>query len=233
MIFVVLAAASVFAVFGVSSARAAATVCGNAGAPPSGTYDALVVPAGEVCIFSGATIGLTITVTGNIVLEPGAVFDVGGAENHVTVGGNVLVKAGAAFFFETFCLHCNFPSTLVINGSLIAANPRDVALDSGTIGGNVNIVGASLGVAMGQASIGGNILVAGATANGVVLYRNTVAGQVRVVNNQLPVLPFPNNLVEGNTIGGNLVCEGNNPAPVNDGVPNNVLGNELGQCAGL
>jgi hypothetical protein len=39
--------------------------------------------------------------------------------------------------------------------------------------------------------------------------------------------------IELNHIAGPLSCASNSPAPVNDGLPNEVTGPELGQCAGL
>jgi hypothetical protein len=54
-------------------------------------------------------------------------------------------------------------------------------------------------------SVGGNILVEGARGTLVLVGLDTVAGQVQVVNNRLAVGPgFGFNIVEGNTIGGNL-----------------------------
>jgi hypothetical protein len=40
-------------------------------------------------------------------------------------------------------------------------------------------------------------------------------------------------VVSGNLIVGPLSCSGNQPPPVNEGVPNQVIGPKSGQCAGL
>jgi hypothetical protein len=54
------------------------------------------------------------------------------------------------------------------------------------------------------------------------------------VNNTLAQGPgFGFNIVEGNTVTRNLTCEGNSPAPINQGIPNTVSGRVRGQCVGL
>ena len=40
-------------------------------------------------------------------------------------------------------------------------------------------------------------------------------------------------MIAGNLIIGPLACSGNNPAPVNHGAPNLVIGPRSGQCRGL
>ena len=56
-----------------------------------------------------------------------------------------------------------------------------------------------------------------------------VAGAAELTNNttSAPIV------VSGNTIVGLLSCTGNVPPPVNDGVPNRVVGLATGQCKGL
>jgi hypothetical protein len=56
---------------------------------------------------------------------------------------------------------------------------------------------------------------------------NVVVGAVRLDGNT------GGTVVAGNRITGVLSCTGNEPAPSNEGVPNQVLGARTGQCAGL
>jgi hypothetical protein len=61
---------------------------------------------------------------------------------------------------------------------------------------------------------------------------NVVGGNVQVDNNS----GNSASIVEDNGIGGNLQCAGNTPNPpgvTDEGAPNLVAGNKLGQCAGL
>ena len=80
-----LAAVSFWTVFDVAGAQAASTICAVPAVPASGTYDTLVVPAGESCRLDG----LTIAVRRNLVLEPGT-FLIGGGNQptHLTVGAS-------------------------------------------------------------------------------------------------------------------------------------------------
>ncbi|MFW6091254.1 MAG: S8 family serine peptidase [Actinomycetota bacterium] len=56
---------------------------------------------------------------------------------------------------------------------------------------------------------------------------NTVVGPVTVSGTEGP------SVVADNRIGGPLSCSGNDPAPVDNGFPNNVLGPKGGQCSDL
>ncbi len=60
---------------------------------------------------------------------------------------------------------------------------------------------------------------------------DTVGGNVTLARNA--VAPGVENIVEGNTIGVNLSCVGNTPAPTDVGTPNTVTGIKSGQCVGL
>jgi hypothetical protein len=124
---------------------------------------------------------------------------------------------------------------LAIGGNLIGSNARAVSVSTGTIGGNVLVIGATLQALLSNLSVGHNLVVEGSTAPNtlVLIALNTVGGQLLDLNNRL--VPSGLNLVEGNTVSGNLICEGNDPAPFYDVQigPNLVFGKALGQCAGL
>jgi glycosyl hydrolase family 43/Big-like domain-containing protein len=56
-----------------------------------------------------------------------------------------------------------------------------------------------------------------------------VDGGVSLVDNRTGATPI---VLSGTTVGGPLVCLGNEPAPTDAGVPNTVAGPTVGQCAG-
>jgi hypothetical protein len=56
---------------------------------------------------------------------------------------------------------------------------------------------------------------------------STVSGPLTVLRNDTATL------VAGNTVGGALSCTGNTPAPVDNGLANDVTGAKRGQCATL
>jgi hypothetical protein len=230
VLLVLLVAACIAAAAGIANARAAAMICGTNSTPSSGTYAALVVPAGEECRLDG----LAVTVTGNVIIRPGGYVFAGlTAPTELAIGGNVIVQAGGHFLFQTFCGaagECG-TSSLTIGRSIIGTNPAVISLDSGSIGRNVNIIGFTTDAFVTHATVGGNVLVIGGTGTELVVGFDSVSGQVIVAGNILPAGSV--DIVEGNAIAGNLICSGNDPAPINQGVPNLVLRTSLGQCVGL
>jgi hexosaminidase len=67
-----------------------------------------------------------------------------------------------------------------------------------------------------------------ANKGGTQLAGNSVAGAVTASQNIAPSGP----VISNNQIGGKLTCSGNTPAPVNNGQPNTVKGERVGQtCA--
>jgi hypothetical protein len=122
-----------------------------------------------------------------------------------------------------------------IGGSVKAVDPFSVQLHFAKVGGTVAIEGGNGFFS----TVEDNVIRGGAHITGysgfwLGFIRNQVGGSVRL-NNNIMDDPDANEFVS-NTIGGNLVCIGNSPAPqIGDsgGSPNVVSGDKIGQCAGL
>jgi hypothetical protein len=186
------------------------TTCNGTLAP--GTYQRVVVPEDGVCLSDGP-----VTIRGGLYVQAGATLVVGSEENAV--------------------------HTATISGGVHAANAMNVQIHFSTINGGVDLEG-------GAGPFGGpfdvtwntledNVINGSVTVNGYTGFwqgfiRNNVHGSTNLNNNVL-VDPDGNEFVS-NTIHGNLNCAGNDPAPQvgdSEGSPNNVTGQETGQCAGL
>jgi hypothetical protein len=100
---------------------------------------------------------------------------------------------------------------------LIGSNADDSAMPcpGNTIGGGVTLTGNTGGV-----ELGGNPSIKGA----VTVNNNVLAGSAVDAENGAPE-------IEHNSIKGSLSCNGNTPAPTNDGAPNTVSGARVGQCS--
>jgi 5'-nucleotidase len=94
--------------------------------------------------------------------------------------------------------------------------------------GDISLAGIIVFVRIEESSVDSNLTVANARAESVELSRNNVLGDVLVRNNKTR-----QNVITGNSIAGDLVCSLNTPAPVDQGKPNTVDGNKVGQCARL
>lgn len=198
-----LTAAAAFGGFSVAAGAAGKTyTC--MGTLASGTYHKIVVPAGETCDGTDAT----VLVRGGVSVGPGATFVLGSEESGPTG---------------------------TINGGIVATGASSVQVHFARINGGVSIQGGDGFFS----TVEDNVIHGGATINGYTGFwlgfiRNTVSGTVTLSNNIMED-PDANEFVT-NTIRGNLVCFGNDPAPwVGDsgGLPNVVTGRKVGQCAAL
>jgi hypothetical protein len=91
--------------------------------------------------------------------------------------------------------------------------------------GPVSAFGASV-VELRFSQVTGPVLVSGATGS-VSLFASQVTGSVSLLGGSGV------SAVAGNTVIGSLSCFGNEPAPVDHGLPNTATGGKLGQCATL
>jgi hypothetical protein len=91
--------------------------------------------------------------------------------------------------------------------------------------GPVSAFGASV-VELRFSQVTGPVLVSGATGS-VSLFASQVTGSVSLLGGSGV------SAVAGNTVIGSLSCFGNEPAPVDHGLPNTATGGKLGQCAEL
>jgi len=188
-------------------------------------YWTLAVLAGGLALATGPARAQTIC-TGT--LAAGAYTNVSVPKNAVcvlgvgvTVTGNVTVASGAAMGIHG----------ATVNGSVLSNDANTVDLELAHVGTNVSLVGTTIEAVAIESMIGGNVQIIGNTAGSEIFVRgSTVTGNVLLQSNTTAA---GEDLIPGNTIGGNLTCVGNAPPPSNEGSPNNVSGNEVGQCAGL
>jgi hexosaminidase len=107
-------------------------------------------------------------------------------------------------------------------------------LGDDTINQNVTLIGTTEQIFIDGVVVGGNVQISGTRTNLLPLdfADNFVTGNIVFQENESEV-----NLIDNNVIGGNLVCIGNTPAPINGpiggGAPNTVTGQKIGQCVGL
>ncbi|MGH9057061.1 MAG: hypothetical protein ACRDYY_14545 [Acidimicrobiales bacterium] len=225
---------------------ASAPLCSTAGTALSGSYHNLTV-TGNSYVADMAT----LNVSGNLRLAPGSCLDAFSLGT-VQVGGNVLVGNGA-----TLALGCapgsNGPPPMLpcgstttddtVGGNIVANNPYTMYLTAVTVGHNVVSNGGGPGATFDPyvnfpikgMDIHGNLVVQGWQGAWFGAVRNTVDGNVILSHN---VGANPDSTEIGsNTVGGNLICQGNSPpAQLGDAVetgvgPNTVAGRTIGQCA--
>jgi hypothetical protein len=174
-----------------------------------------------VTVGTGATlnIGGDVAIGGNIqatqCLSVVIISFENGRFGPVLVGGNVTIQqctapSGVAnTFFE------GFGFAVLIHGNFTCSNnSAGCDVNGGSVGGNVTIANNS----------GPDLFFGGASA----VFLSSIGGNVQFNNNSGPAA----SVVELNTIGGNLQCQGNSSV-INNGFPNQVVGNEQGQCSGL
>lgn len=124
-------------------------------------------------------------------------------------------------------------TTCVADGASMFG-PVTVRAGAGLVIGDATVIGPVTATGAGRVELVGGRVFGPVTAQdgtGDVTLRNTrVTGPVRLVDNATGDIPT---IVSGNTIDGPLSCVGNDPAPVDEGVPNQVAGPTSGQCAEL
>jgi hypothetical protein len=232
-----------------AAAKPASALTCDGGQISSGTYSRITV-TGQCVVAEGAT----VVVQKNVVVAPNAMFD---AQTHstVTIYGNVLAGPGSLVGIGCTPAHpCDgdeSESTSThdfIGGNVILDHVFDAALNGDHIAGNVVSTGGGAGLdfpdfipfSIKDDTIDGNVIVTGLETTWFGIIRSTIGGNVVVKNVHLSD-PDGNEIV-ANTIGKNLICWGDSPAPqLGDAVegappgygPNVVGRNAIGQCAGL
>lgn len=115
-----------------------------------------------------------------------------------------------------------------VGGPVTVHQDASLVATGATIDGPVAAGGAAT-VRLVGVTVSGPVAVSEVTGN-VVIIGSDVSGPVAVLANDTGFAPI---VVAGNIVGGPLLCRGNTPAPVNEGLPNTVSGPATGQCAGL
>lgn len=201
--------------------------------PPAMPADTVVTAVSSGSLFNMALVGANTTVTGrhrgSLTIGPGSTL-ISGA----TVTGPVVVSPGAAVVITDShfdgALTSNGAASLSIcdsrvNGSLSVTNSIGLVYigDAGDDGSDC-----------GPNTVHGSLSLTN-NGGGYELGGNTVTGSTALTNN-VGTGPGPENStpeLEANHIGGTLSCSANSPAPVADGQPNVIAGLVSPQCPGL
>jgi hypothetical protein len=263
----VLAVALLAITAGQAAAKPPSTCTGSADNFPaeagtlSGTYSGNVQISGLCAVDAGATM-----INGNVTVLPGSTLIAAFASSPLTVERNVIVQNGGTLILGCFAssFGCfddpnqdnptlNGPA--VVGGNIISSNPLGVIVHDATIGGNVvqsgggggftcdpqgifALLGPPAYTAYEDSTVGGNIGLTGMTGCWMGLARVQVAGNVRVIDDQMAD-PDAIEIVL-NEIQGNLNCQDNSMVWDSGDLtedlyprvpqPNTVDGKRIGQC---
>ncbi len=196
----------------------------NGNTPPNGPFPyttPLLTINGNVNVPNGATCTLyAVNVTGNVQTRPGGSLTM----DYVNVNGNVQVQNGGTLLLSAH----DEPST--IGGNVRVKNCSSAMLEGNvTVNGSVQIQGCAGAGPNGFQGpgivINGNFQCQN-NAGGCLAWLGAVGGDVQVQRNGSGASDF-----SLNTVGGNLQCEQNKPAPTMMHGPNWVTGNAQDQCA--
>jgi hypothetical protein len=242
-LFMLLAAVAGIAVTAALAGRPDAATCSGGSIPP-GTYSNLTVTGN--CFFGG-----DVTVNGNLKVADGAILN-DHAFSHavVHVTGNVIVGEGAVLGLGRYGPPPAPQTGTVVDGNIVADGPLSLYLSGITVHGNVISNGGGGGVTgefrnfpTKDNIVDGNLVVQGWHGGWLGVIRDHVGGNVIVSDNESvlteegPGVDSDSTEVMSNVVGGNLICEGNTPAaqvnPDDGGVPNEVGGVKVGECADL
>ena len=177
--------------------------------------------------------GQNVTCTSNAVSTSGSLH-VGSTGSTcimgITVGGGVVAGPGAKVFISNSTVH----------GALTAHDAALVGLCGSTVDGltvqsttGFVVIGDPADDGCAGNTIGGSVSLH-ANSGDAEVWSNSVAGSI-VVDGTTGTGPFPDDTraeIGLNVMTGSLVCNGNTPAPTNDG-QSNTEGSATGQCTGL
>ncbi|WP_147915929.1 PQQ-binding-like beta-propeller repeat protein [Ruania zhangjianzhongii] len=114
-----------------------------------------------------------------------------------------------------------------LRGPVTVASGASLVMTDSELSGPLRADGASV-VHLVDSVVSGPVRIDG-TSEDLVLRGTTVRGPVELTTSSTALAP----LVSQNTVNGPLSCSGNDPAPVNAGLGNEVSGPSSGQCAVL
>ncbi|WP_336646118.1 hypothetical protein [Microbacterium sp. USHLN186] len=224
--------------------RAQVYTC-TGGSVPSGTYSQLII-AGACDVGAGAE----ITVTGNLVVQQGAVFDAQSAPSTLVVRQNVTSRAGSMLGLgcqpgqpgnsgHPCMLDETGRSDITVHGNINADRAVGLFLNGVTVGRNVSVTGGGSDIpwSIKNNMIAGNLTVRGITEEWIGVMWNRIAGNVVLTDITMTGLDdqagtgLNDVFVVRNEIGRNLVCNGLVPGAF--GYGNSIAGHATGQCAAL
>ena len=168
---------------------------------------------GPLTVHSGEAVCITGMAVGPVTVDAGGALSVSGGR--IT---GPLTSTGATAISVCAATVTGGISVSGTSGLLLIGDDGDdgtPACAANTITGPVTLTGNQQGLELGGNTIRGP----------VTLHNNTGTGPIP----ENGTLPPPE--VEGNQIVGLLRCDGNTPPPINDGLPNTVVGPKQGQCS--
>lgn len=212
----------------------------------SGTYGNLTV-AGPCTVPQGAT----LEVTGNLVVNAGAMLDAQSVSSTVRVGKNVTAGAGSLLG-----LGCQSPesvgnsahpcadggdSVVWVGGSITATDATAVLLNGITVNGNVTVTGGGspfIPWTLKNSTIGGNVSWSGQTTSWIGVMFNRIGHNATFTDIAIQDPDGSGNgmYISYNEVGWNLNCSGITPkvsAGFRPGAKNDVGHVATGQCAAL
>jgi hypothetical protein len=216
-----------------------AKVCRNGDTLRSGSYASLTVKG--LCTLGNHA---DAVIRGNVVVGRNGLFNAI-THGHLVVWGETFVRSGgAAGVGCSPAAGCNVTTHDRFHGDVIAAGASAMIFHSDRIDGRVDVRGGGGGdncnnspiggpwfTTFEDNSVGGNLSVRLMQGCWLGLFRNHVAGNVRVNNNTFADPDADE--IQTNVIAGNLTCFGNTPAPQrgdSGGTKNIVAGEVRGQC---
>lgn len=188
----------------------------------SGTYKHVVVPAGERCVLSSAT------VTGNVTVKTGGVL----IARDTDVRGNIRATDAKRIRIvgdeDTRLARNIFARDTGRGGVTIGSTNCKV---DPPVAHNVMVTGTTGPVAICYVSTKNNIKVTGNTG-GVGLFHNRAGTNIQVRNNSTGTATNarPGIRLRSNHADVNIACRANDPAPTGR---NNTAKHMTGQCAGM
>lgn len=211
----------------------------------AGTVMATAEPAAAARTCSGSL--KNTTVSGDLYVPAGSTCTAYGVDVH----GSIQVARGATLRFSTGDVDGNVqgesaPHTVsvynsTVEGDVQSKSARYVKVQGSVIDGNVQTERTVEGQHVVTSRVGGDIQskytntrvdknrvggnVQHTVGRHLSLRSNVIGGDAQVEKNRYW------QRIYGNTIGGNLDCKENSPAPVGSG--NRVYGSKTGQCRGL
>jgi len=182
---------------------------------PSTIFEDMLVPAGTTCSTAPKAI---LTITGNVLIESGATFTV----SSITVGGNV-VADGAKFVAIS---NSKITGNLIVKSS--GSSSSTVNITGGTIvNGNVQFEENTVKtLKVLDSRIDGNLQLNKNTAREIAVERSTIGGDIQFSENVST--DRKGNLVNLNTIGGDLIFFKNSATASFKNQGNQIMNNDIG-----
>lgn len=212
---------------------------------PSGTYSQLTIAG-----FCGVDSGAEITVSRNVMVMPGAVFDAQSAPSTIMVAGNVTAGAGSMLGLgcqpgrpgnsgHPCMLDETAHSTITVKGNVTADGVVGLFLNGITVGRNISVRGGGSDIpwSIKNNTVARNITVSSITEEWIGVMWNSVGGNVTLTDIEMTGLDdqagtgLNDVFVVRNEIGRNLVCSGLVPGAF--GYGNSIGRNATGDCAAL